>query len=118
MEPELFGAIADGEELQTLYRFQRFDSSPANGDYIEGVAAVVSEGGLVIGIHRRLYVTWIAPAIDPVVNFSRYFATVLALPVAMSKPDLELHNQCASPLTLLEAELFASPLNLPQEVSQ
>lgn len=113
IESELSGTITNEEQLQTLSRFQRFGNSPANGDYIEGVAAVTSGVGLVIGIHRRLYVNWIAPALDPALNFSRYYTTVLALPVVMTEPYPTVQCQYLSAVTLLEMQRFATPSNLP-----
>lgn len=53
IESELLGTISDGEQLQTIIRYQRFGTTPANGDFIEGAAAVTSSAGLVIGIHVR-----------------------------------------------------------------
>lgn len=108
IEPELLGTIIDGEQLQTITRYQRFGNSPANGDFIEGIAAVTSSAGLVIGIHRRLYVTWLAPALNPAVNYSRYFTTVLALPTTMTSPP----NEYPAAVTLLETQRFCEPSNL------
>ena len=108
IESELSGTITDGEQLQTLKRFQKFGNSPANGDYIEGVAAVTSEVGLVIGIHRRLYVTWIAPTLNPTLNYSRYFVTVLALPVVMTESYPILLNHYTAAVTLLEIQHSAT----------
>ena len=109
---ELSGTIADEEQLQTLSRFQRFGSTPANGEYIEGVAVVTSSVGLALGIHRRLYVNWIAPALDPALNFSRYFVSVLALPVVMTEPYPKLSSQYPAAVNLLETQRFATPSNL------
>ena len=117
IEPELLGTIADEEQLQTLKRFQRFGNTPANGDYIEGVAAVTSKVGLVLGIHRRLYVNWIAPALAPVLNYSCYFVTVLALPIVMTEPYLTVQCQYLSAVTLLEIQRFATPSNLPENIN-
>jgi hypothetical protein len=117
IEYELSGTITDEEQLQTLSRFQRFGNRPANGDFIEGVAALTSEVGLVIGIHRRLYVNWIAPALDPVLNYSCYFVTVLALPVVMIEPYPTVQCQYLSAVTLLETQRFATPSNLQQNIN-
>ena len=114
LKPELFGTVTNGEQLQSIRRFQRFGTSPTNGDYIEGVVAVTSQAGLVIGIHRRLYVTWMSPAVDPVLNFSRYFATVLALPLAITEPYPKIPSRSTRALSLLETQRFASPSNLPE----
>ncbi|HAX74407.1 MAG TPA: hypothetical protein DCY88_00865 [Cyanobacteria bacterium UBA11372] len=109
---ELSGTIADEEQLKTLSRFQRFGSTPANGEYIEGVAVVSSAVGLALGIHRRLYVNWIAPALDPALNFSRYFVSVLALPIVMTEPYPKLSSQYPAAVNLLETQRFATPSNL------
>lgn len=108
IEPELLGTIIDGEQLQTITRYQKFGNSPANGDFIEGIAAVTSSAGLVIGIHRRLYVTWLTPALNPALNYSRYFITVLALPATMTSPP----NEYPAAVTLLETQRFCEPSNL------
>jgi hypothetical protein len=115
-EPELLGTIAPEEQLQTLNRFQKFGNLPANGDFIEGVATVTTEVGLVLGIHRRLYVNWIAPALDPALNFSRYFVSVLALPIVMTEPYPTVQCQYLSAVTLLELQRFATPSNLPENI--
>lgn len=112
LEPELSGTVSNGEQLQSIRRFQRFGTSRANGDYIECIAVVTSQVGLVIGIHRRLYVTWMTPALDPVLNFSRYFATVLALPIAMTEPYPKILSRSTRAVNLLETQRFASPSNL------
>ena len=116
LEPELFGTVTDGEQLQSIRRFQRFGSSPANGDYIEGIAAVTSQVGLVVGIHRRLYVTWITPALDPVLNFSQYFATILALPIAMTELYPKIPSRSNRAVTLPQTQRFASPSNLSENI--
>lgn len=112
IEPELLGTIIDSEQLQTITRYQRFGNSPANGDFIEGIAAVTSSAGLVIGIHRRLYVTWLAPALNPALNYSRYFTTVLALPATMTSPP----NEYPAAVTLLETQRFCEPSNLQENI--
>ncbi|MEC4812735.1 MAG: hypothetical protein SAK29_05595 [Scytonema sp. PMC 1069.18] len=112
LEPKLLGTVSNGEQLQSIKRFQRFGSSSTNGDYIEGIAAVTSQVGLVIGIHRRLYVTWRTPALDPMLNFSRYFATVLALPIAMAEAYPKIPTRSTRAVTLLETQRFANPSNL------
>lgn len=108
IEPELSGTVTDGEQLPTLIRFQKFGTSLANGDYIEAVAAVSTQGGLIIGIHRKLYVTWIAPALDPALNFSRYFTTILALPVTMASPP----SHYPAAVNLLQTQRFSNPSDL------
>lgn len=105
LAPELSDTISDGEQLQTIIRFQRFGSTPANGDFVEGIAAVATLAGLVIGIHRRIYVSWISPALNPALNYSRYFTTVLALPIAISCPPREY----PAAVTLLETQRLGNP---------
>ncbi|GAB1540343.1 hypothetical protein NUACC21_30120 [Scytonema sp. NUACC21] len=117
LEPKLFATVSNGEQLQSIRRFQSFGSSSTNGDYIESIAVVTSQVGLVIGIHRRLYVTWRTPALDPMLNFSRYFATVLALPIAMTEAYPKIPTRSTRAVTLLETQRFASPSNLPDNTS-
>lgn len=114
IESELLGTISDGEQLQTIIRYQRFGTTPANGDFIEGAAAVTSSAGLVIGIHRRLYVTWLAPALNPALNYSRYFVTILALPTTMSSAP----NEYPAAISLLETQRFCEPSNLPEDINR
>ena len=114
IESELLGTITDSEQLQTITRYQRFGTSPANGDFIEGVAAVTSGAGLVIGIHRRLYVTWLAPALNPALNYSRYFVTILALPTTMTSAP----NEYPAAVNLLETQRFCEPSNLPEDINR
>jgi hypothetical protein len=113
LEPKLFATVSNGEQLQSIRRFQSFGSSSTNGDYIESIAVVTSQVGLVIGIHRRLYVTWRTPALDPILNFSRYFATVLALPLVMTEAYPKIPIRSTRAVTLLETQRFAIPSNLP-----
>lgn len=103
--PELSDTISDGEQLQTMIRFQQFGSTPANGDFVEGIAAVATLAGLVIGIHRRIYVAWISPALNPALNYSRYFTTILALPIAIASPPREY----PAAVTLLETQRLGNP---------
>ncbi len=117
LQPELSRTVSKGEQLQSIRRFQRFGNNPTNGDYIEGVAAVTSQVGLVIGIHRRLYVNWMTPALDPVLNFSRYFATVLALPITMTEPNPKILSRSTRAVNLLETQRFASPSNLAENTN-
>lgn len=112
IEPELSETIIDGEQLQTINRFQRFGSSPANGEYVEGIATVSTQAGLLIGIHRRLYVAWSAPALNPALNYSRYFTTVLALPATMTSPP----NKYLTAVILLETQRFSDPSNLQKDI--
>ncbi|MGA9378794.1 MAG: hypothetical protein WBV73_08495 [Phormidium sp.] len=113
IESELLGTITDGEQLQTIIRYQRFGTTPANGDFIEGIAAVTSSAGLVIGIQRRLYVTWLAPAINPALNYSRYFVTILALPTTMTSAP----NDYPAAISLLETQRFCEPSNLLEDIN-
>lgn len=113
IDPVLSGAVTDREQLLTIARFQRFGNSPANGDYVEGIAAVATGTGLLIGVHRRLYVTWIAPALEPALNFSRYFVTILALPATMAF----FPHEYPSVITLLETQRFGKPSDLPEDTN-
>ncbi len=107
IEPQLSELISDGQQLTTINRFQRYGNSPANGDYIEGIAAVGANSGLVLGVHRRIYVYWRSPALDPVLNFSRYYTSLLALPIVIGDKGRSLLH----PVTLLQTQRFASALD-------
>ncbi|HAX77595.1 MAG TPA: hypothetical protein DCY88_17605 [Cyanobacteria bacterium UBA11372] len=65
-------------------------------------------GDNLVEFNRKLYVTWIAPALDPALNFSRYFTTILALPVTMASPPR--HYPAA--VNLLQTQRFCNPSDL------
>ncbi|MFB2895206.1 hypothetical protein ACE1CI_20040 [Aerosakkonemataceae cyanobacterium BLCC-F50] len=69
---------------------------------------------LVIEIHRRLYVTWLAPAINPALNYNRYFVSILALQTTISSPPEEY----LSAVSLLETQRFCEPSNLPEDINR
>jgi len=96
--------ISNGEQLRTISRFQSCGICPAHGEYIEGIAAVSGKSPLVLGVHRRLYVRWITPAANPALNFSRYYLSILALPINSIQVRL---NQRA--IILLQAQVLAKP---------
>ncbi|HAZ43026.1 MAG TPA: hypothetical protein DDW76_38320 [Cyanobacteria bacterium UBA11369] len=48
----------------------------------------------------------------PALNFSRYFVSVLALPVVMTEPYPRLSSQYPDAVNLLETQRFATRSNL------
>ena len=52
------------------------------GYYIENTAVVINpDTGLIMGLHRRVYINWRTPAEDPIFTYSRFFTRLLGLPL-------------------------------------
>ncbi|OKH32532.1 hypothetical protein NIES2119_25655, partial [[Phormidium ambiguum] IAM M-71] len=62
-------------------------------------------GDNFVEFNRRIYVAWISPALNPALNYSRYFTTILALPIAISSPPREY----PAAITLLETQRLGNP---------
>lgn len=82
LQPDIANLVTDGKQMITIRRDRNISYLRDIGYYIENTAVVINpDTGLIMGLHRRVYINWRTPAEDPIFTYSRFFTRLLGLPL-------------------------------------
>jgi len=82
--PELIDLLSEGTQLITIRREEFTGHSTEHGWFVQCTSTLVAPSGLLLGLHRKLYIDWRMPEQEPLLTPSRLFANLMALPIDRS----------------------------------
>jgi hypothetical protein len=101
--PELIDLICEGTQLITIRRDEYPGHSREHGWFMQCTSTLVATSGLILGLHKKLYIDWRMPEEEPLQMTSRLFADIMGLPIDRSYQRLILSRS----IHLIQWEKFA-----------